>query len=54
MLRKNFLLKKRMKGQLIWELLLPLIIVAYMKLVLNNPCNSKNSTCSPEEKQSRN
>jgi ABC-type Na+ efflux pump permease subunit len=54
MLVKNYLLKKRMKCQLVWEILFPILIVAYMKVVLNNPCNSEPNDCTPEEVNTRN
>ena len=54
MLVKNYLLKKRMKCQLIWEVLFPIIIVIYMKVVLKNPCNDADAQCTQDEIDTRN
>ena len=51
MVHKNFILKRRMKGQLMWEILLPVIIVIYIHFILKNSCEDPDSTCTPEEKK---
>lgn len=47
MLKKNILLKRRMKGQMVWEILLPVLIIVYMKFVLVNACSDQD--CDPQE-----
>ena len=50
MVWKNYLLKKRTKGQLIFEFLVPILIVIYIKLVLPSECQSENGQeCSEEQ-----
>lgn len=53
MLWKNLLYKRRMKAQIAGEIILPIVIVLYMRFVLRNPCAEKDSDCSPDEKRGR-
>lgn len=38
-----------MKGQLVWEVLLPLLFVVYIKYVLRNPCTNRYPPCDDYE-----
>lgn len=51
MMWKNFQLKRRMKGQLLWEVLLPIVFVFYVKYVLRNPCTGRDPPCNDDELQ---
>ena len=38
-----------MKGQLIWEVIYPLIMVFYLRYVLRNMCDDAGMECTDEE-----
>jgi len=50
MLVKHYLQKKRMKKTLVWEVLLPVIMVAYLRYVLRDTCDDAGSNCSQDER----
>ena len=52
MLWKNYVQKKRMKGMMIWELLIPILFVVYIQLVFTkNPCLDPDYNCSRSEEE---
>ena len=53
MLWKNLIYKRRMKAQIAGEIILPIILVVYLRFVLRNPCVSDPDSCSKEEAEGR-
>jgi len=50
MVVKNLKLKRRMSGQLLWEVLFPAIVILYLRFALSTNCTKESSQCTEEEK----
>ena len=49
MFNKNFILKKRQTGQVLWEFLFPAMLIGYLRVLLYNPCVGKDADCTEKE-----